>query len=207
MKSFIILCLMSTFGTVCPFSSDEGLKKLKDGNNRFVAGKSAGCFSNQQDRRKSLVDDQKPFAVILGCSDSRVPPEILFDQGIGELFIIRVAGNVLGPSEVDSITYAVKVLGCSLIVVLGHENCGAIRAVWQKQADVIPFINKEIVPALNFTDPKCTLGCQVKNNIKYIVDSLNKTTQFDQEIKTGKLKVVGAFYPFVSGQVDFFTNN
>lgn len=178
------------------------LKKLLEGNARFVNGKSAGCFSNQQGRRKSLVDNQKPFAVILGCSDSRVPPEILFDQGIGELFIIRVAGNVLGPSEIDSITYAIKVLECPLIVVLGHENCGAVNAVWNNQADVIPYVKKEIIKALNFDDPSCSLACQVKHNVRHTVNLLHKKPQFQKEISKGKLKVVGAFYPFVSGQVE-----
>jgi carbonic anhydrase len=146
---------------------------------------------------------QEPFAIILGCSDSRVPPEILFDQGIGDLFIIRVAGNVLGQSELDSMNFAVKALGSSLIVVLGHENCGAIKAVWKKQADIIPFINKKILPAIDFKDPKCTLACQTKNNIKYIVDQIKKSETFFSEITNNTLKVVGAYYPFISGKVEF----
>lgn len=183
-------------------TSDDALKALLAGNTRFVSGKSSGCFSDQQYRRKALAEEQKPFAVILGCSDSRVPPEILFDQGIGELFIIRVAGNVLGPSEIDSITYAVQVLESPLIVVLGHENCGAINAVWNKQVDLIPYINKEILPALNYDDPECTLACQVKHNVRHIVEILHKTPQFEKEVDKGRLKIVGAFYPFISGQVE-----
>lgn len=114
-------------------SPQEALKKLQEGNERFVSDKSLRCLTDKEDRRKALVNNQKPFAIILGCSDSRVAPEILFDQGLGDLFIIRVAGNVLGSSEIDSITYAVKALLCPLIVVLGHENCGAVEAVWQKK--------------------------------------------------------------------------
>jgi carbonic anhydrase len=184
-------------------SSDEALKKIQDGNMRFVQGKSRSSFTDQSARRQSLIDNQKPFAVILGCSDSRVPPEILFDQGLGDLFIIRVAGNVLGPSEIDSLTYAVKVLGSPLVVVLGHENCGAVNAVWKGNADSIPYINKEILPTLDLKDPNCTLACQVKKNVIHIVELITKTPKFAQDIEANKLKVVGAFYPFVSGQVDF----
>lgn len=187
-------------------SPSEAFKNLKDGNDRFTSGKSAFFYNDQQVRRKALIDNQKPYAIILGCSDSRVAPEILFDQGLGELFIIRVAGNVLGESEIDSITYAVKVLGCSLVVVLGHENCGAVEAVWQKKADLIPFVKKEIQPAIDETNPKCSLTCQIKNNINHVVDLLNKTPQFKTDIEKGSLKVVGAYYPFVSGQVEFLKN-
>ena len=184
-------------------SPKVALEKIKEGNRRFVDDKSSQCSSSQNDRRKVLQNKQEPFAIILGCSDSRVPPEILFDQGIGDLFIIRVAGNVLGQSELDSMTFAVKALGSSLIVVLGHENCGAIKAVWKKQADIIPFINKKILPAIDFKDPKCTLACQTKNNIKYIVDQIKKSETFFSEITNNTLKVVGAYYPFVTGEVEF----
>jgi carbonic anhydrase len=100
-------------------------------------------------------------------------------------------------------TFAVKALGSSLIVVLGHENCGAIKAVWKKQADIIPFINKKILPAIDFKDPKCTLACQTKNNIKYIVDQIKKSETFFSEINNNTLKVIGAYYPFISGKVEF----
>lgn len=185
---------------------NEAFKNLQEGNDRFLSGKSTFLNNDQQARRKALIENQKPYAIILGCSDSRVAPEILFDQGLGELFIIRVAGNVLGESEIDSITYAVKALGCSLIVVLGHENCGAVDAVWQKKADLIPFIKKEIQPAIDETNPKCTLACQIKNNISLVVDRLNKTPQFQTELEKGSLQVKGAYYPFVSGKVEFLKN-
>lgn len=187
-------------------SAEEGFKKLIEGNARFVSGKSSGCYSDQHFRRKALIDNQKPFAIVLGCSDSRVPPEILFDQGIGELFIIRVAGNVLGLSEIDSMTYAVEVLGCPLVIVLGHENCGAVNAVWRNQADMIPFLKKEIYLSLDHQDPEATLASQVKNNVRHTVDLIHRTSQFNKKIEAGNLKVIGAFYPFVSGQVEFFLN-
>lgn len=187
-------------------SAEEGLQKLIEGNARFVSGNSSGCYSDQHHRTKALIDNQKPFAIILGCSDSRVPPEILFDQGIGELFIIRVAGNVLGLSEIDSMTYAVEVLGCPLIVVLGHENCGAINAVWRNQADMIPFIKREIYASLNRKDPEATLATHVKCHVKHTVDLIKRTSQFYKKIEEGQLDVIGAFYPFISGQVEFFNN-
>lgn len=187
-------------------SAEEGLQKLIEGNARFVSGNSSGCYSDQYHRTKALIDNQKPFAIILGCSDSRVPPEILFDQGIGELFIIRVAGNVLGLSEIDSMTYAVEVLGCPLIVVLGHENCGAINAVWRNQADMIPFIKREIYASLNRKDPEATLATHVKCHVKHTVDLIKRTSQFYKKIEEGQLDVIGAFYPFISGQVEFFNN-
>lgn len=201
MIAFLILSLQ-----LFSLTPNEAFKNLQVGNDRFLSGKSTFLNNDQQARRKALIDNQKPYAIILGCSDSRVAPEILFDQGLGELFIIRVAGNVLGESEIDSITYAVKALGCSLIVVLGHENCGAVDAVWQKKADMIPFIKKEIQPAIDEKDPKCTLACQIKNNITHVVDLLNKTPQFKTDIEKGSLQVVGAYYPFVSGQVEFLKN-
>jgi carbonic anhydrase len=202
MKNLVHLLFLtpSFFFSLTP---DKALEKIKEGNRRFVDDKSPQCSSSQNDRRKALQNMQEPFAIILGCSDSRVPPEILFDQGIGDLFIIRVAGNVLGQSELDSMTFAVKALGSSLIVVLGHENCGAIKAVWKKQADIIPFINKKILPAIDFKDPKCTLACQTKNNIKYIVDQIKKSETFFSEINNNTLKVIGAYYPFISGKVEF----
>jgi carbonic anhydrase len=198
---FFLFVAFSSQGSA--ISKDDALKKLKEGNARFVSSKSPMCFSDQNARRKALTENQKPFAVILGCSDSRVPPEILFDQGIGDLFIIRVAGNVLGPSEIDSMTYAVQVLGCQLIVVLGHENCGAVDAVLKGKGDLIPYINKEILPALDLEDKQCTLACQVKNNVRHIVEIISKTTRFSKDINDDKLLVTGAFYPFVSGKVEF----
>lgn len=177
MKILRYLVLILLLNPINTFAHRQAIKKLLEGNQRFVDGKGPGCFSDQSLRRKALVDNQKPFAVVLGCSDSRVPPEILFDQGIGDLFIIRVAGNVLGPSEIDSITYATSVLGSPLIVVLGHENCGAVQAVMEGKADSIPYINKEILPALDLENKDCTLGCQVKNNVRHIVDVLKKNSK------------------------------
>ena len=112
-------------------TASDALKRLRKGNWRFVNGKNDIARSIGEARRAELVDGQKPFAVILACSDSRVPVELIFDQGLGELFVIRVAGNIVAPSQIGSIEYAAARLGVRLVVVLGHSNCGAIEAALQ----------------------------------------------------------------------------
>src|SRR5438552_16871410 len=109
-------------------SAREALERLRYGNRRFVSGRRRNATLTNQTRRSELAADQEPFASILGCSDSRVPAEIVFDQGLGELFVIRVAGNVVAPSQVGSVEFAAERLGTRLAVVLGHSKCGAIQA-------------------------------------------------------------------------------
>ncbi|HUD00945.1 MAG TPA: carbonic anhydrase, partial [Rhabdochlamydiaceae bacterium] len=121
---FLALIQMSVYG----LTPDKALETLMDGNQRFSQDKSLHSDRNSE-RRQELVSKQTPYAIILGCSDSRVAPEIVFDQGIGDLFIVRVAGNVVGPLELDSIEYSALYLHSSLVMVLGHESCGAIKAV------------------------------------------------------------------------------
>ena len=109
-------------------SAQEALIRLKEGNQRFVSGTSSLEPQNNPGRCRELVAGQQPFAVVVGCADSRVPVEMIFDQGLGDLFVIRVAGNVAGPIQLGSIEYAVQELGTRLVVVLGHTNCGAVGA-------------------------------------------------------------------------------
>ena len=106
----------------------ESLKKLKEGNARFATGKSIHDIESISSQRIAAVEAQNPFAIILGCSDSRVPAELVFDQGLGDLFVIRVAGNIVAPSQVGSVEFAVSMFNSPLVVVLGHSNCGAIQA-------------------------------------------------------------------------------
>jgi carbonic anhydrase len=108
-------------------SADEALQRLKDGNRRFASNLGIDAFLSQK-RRAELVTHQAPFAIVLGCSDSRVPAEIVFDQGLGDLFVIRVAGNIVAPSQVGSVEFAAEAFGTRLVVVLGHSQCGAISA-------------------------------------------------------------------------------
>src|SRR5258705_9220086 len=105
----------------------EALDRLREGNQRFLSG-----MSDEAPRRNRATSDQEPFAIILGCSDSRVPAEIVFDQGLGDLFVIRVAGNIVAPSQVGSVEFAAEAFGTRLVVVLGHSNCGAIHATLQQ---------------------------------------------------------------------------
>jgi carbonic anhydrase len=198
---FFIFLQLSLFS----LTPQEALKKLLDGNDRFISSQNHTITTDQNQRRKALMENQTPFAVILGCSDSRVPPEILFDQGIGKLFIIRVAGNVLGPSEIDSLTYAIKVLKSPLILVLGHENCGAVKAVIQNKAELIPFVQKEISAGLKDLQDKSLENC-TKQNVKYIVQSIRALNTFKDEINKDQLEIVGAYYPFVSGKIDLIKN-
>src|SRR5205814_1739659 len=107
-------------------SAREALERLRDGNRRFVSGMRRNATLTNQTRRNELAAGQEPFAIILGCSDSRVPAEIVFDQGLGDLFVIRVAGNIVAPSQIGSVEFAVERFCTSLVVVLGHSNCGAI---------------------------------------------------------------------------------
>src|SRR4051794_26617867 len=105
----------------------EALERLREGNRRFVAGRGEDVLTTPS-RRRELADGQEPFAIVLGCSDSRVPAEIVFDQGLGDLFVIRVAGNIVAPSGIGSVEFAAERFGTRLVVVLGHTRCGAIQA-------------------------------------------------------------------------------
>src|SRR4249920_2929207 len=109
-------------------SAEEALERLREGNRRFAANIEGGAVPATQPRRDALPADQMPFAIILGCSDARVPAEIVFDQGLGDLFVIRVAGNVVAPSQIGSVEFAVERFGVELVVVLGHSRCGAVDA-------------------------------------------------------------------------------
>jgi carbonic anhydrase len=106
----------------------EALERLREGNRRFASEGRSGDASTGQSRRREVAAAQEPFAIILGCSDSRVPAEIVFDQGLGDLFVIRVAGNIVAPSQIGSVEFAAERFGTRLVVVLGHSNCGAIQA-------------------------------------------------------------------------------
>ena len=190
-----------------------GLKKekvieaLAEGNARYVASRPA--HPNQgEDRRIEVSKGQHPFAAIVGCSDSRVPPEILFDQGIGDLFIIRVAGNILDDAALGSIEYAVEHLGVEVVVVLGHAQCGAVSAtVGGKEAPGhIGRIVKAIQPALDkargmegdLTDNT------IRANVALVADQIRSSEPILGKLAgEGKMTVVGAYYDIGSGKVDF----
>ena len=187
---------------------DEALARLNAGNERFAHTQPALPKSFAA-RRVEIVGGQHPFAVILGCSDSRVPPEIVFDEGLGDLFVVRTAGNVANSDNIASIEYAVKHLGSALIVVLGHERCGAVDAAVHdvQEKGSLPKLLKAIRPAVLKAEKQKgnLLENAVRQNVLDVVNRLNT----DQPIlaplvKSGSIRIVGAYYNLETGAVRFF---
>ena len=187
-------------------SSDEALQKLMTGNQRFVH--NAPIRPDQSPTRRTQLDfSQYPFACILSCSDSRVPPEVVFDQGLGNLFVVRVAGNILDKDGLGSLEYAVAKLHAPLILVLGHSRCGAVSAAVSGQP--APGHVAEIVDALKPAvravrdKPGDPVEQATRANIELVVDRL-KTSKpvLADYVKTGRLKVVGGRYDLATGQVE-----
>ena len=203
-------------------SATEALKRLKEGNQRFVSGRSSSGATADVARRSELATSgQSPFAVILGCSDSRVPVEMVFDQGLGNLFVIRVAGNIAARSAVGSVEYAAENFGSPLVVVLGHSKCGAIRATLDaiKQVSDVqspnlhsivdrirPSVETLLDDALNLSEDQVTERA-VRANISATVNHLSDESMIlENLIQQKKLKVVGAEYCLETGIVEFMDN-
>jgi carbonic anhydrase len=200
-------------------SASQALDRLRHGNDRFTSTTGGAASYLSADRRAELVNTQEPFAIVLGCSDSRVPAEIVFDQGLGDLFVIRVAGNVVAPSQVGSVEFAAARFGTRLVVVLGHSQCGAIFATLEElrrpaanQSRNLRAIVDRVRPsveALLATDLRHDLGALVKQavraNIRASVDHLRHGSEvLEQLIRDDGLLVVGAEYSLETGVVDFF---
>ena len=185
---------------------DQALKQLVEGNSRYMHEKLLHP-NRSKEARICSADGQNPFAIILGCSDSRVSPEIIFDQGIGDLFVVRVAGNVVGPVELDSIEYSALYLKSSVIMVLGHENCGAIQAVINGQSQDIETIASMIAPSLERARAQkgSLIENTVKDNVHSVVDALRKSPVLAKLIDEKKITVVGGYYDFQSGGVELVT--
>lgn len=185
---------------------DEATKRLVDGNRRFV-NNDATHPNQTAEHRLALAKGQKPFAVVVTCSDSRVCPEIIFDQGLGDLFVVRVAGNSVGDVELGSIEYAVEHLGAKLILVLGHENCGAVDAAIKggETHGHIGDVTSPLKPAVDATKGYLgnVLDAAVRHNAKYVADSLRvRDSLFKQNIAKGEVRVFGARYDLDSGLVE-----
>ena len=200
-------------------SAREGLERLRNGNARFVSNVRASDASLDRARRIELASGQEPFAIILGCSDSRVPAEIVFDQGLGDLFVIRVAGNIIAPSGVGSVEFAAERFGTRLVVVLGHSQCGAILATIEElqrprenQSRNLRSIVDRVRPSVESllaTDLKHDLHAlvaeAVRANIRASVSQLRHGSQvLEQLIHEQGLLVVGAEYCLENGEVEFF---
>jgi carbonic anhydrase len=197
----------------------EALDRLREGNRRFVSNiPNLQTFTNET-RRRELAAGQDPFAIILGCSDSRVPAEIVFDQGLGELFVIRVAGNIVAPSQVGSVEFAAERSGTRLVVVLGHSNCGAILATLEELArpsqdqsrnlrSIVDRIRPSVEPLLDSglgNQREALVRNAVRANIRVSANHLRHGSEvLEQVIQKDGLVVVGAEYSLDSGVVDFF---
>jgi carbonic anhydrase len=197
----------------------EALQRLKEGNRRFLSGEAGQGALLSPTRRSELVAGQKPFAVILGCSDSRVPAEIVFDQGLGDLFVIRVAGNIVAPSQVGSVEFAVERFGTPLVVVLGHSQCGAIAATVEalerpsetrslNMGSIVERIRPSVEILLDTSlrnDHDALVHHAVRANIRTSAHHLRHGSQIIEElIRKDQLLVVGGEYSLETGVVEFF---
>lgn len=203
-----LLAFLGTIGII--FASDHtgkmnpsyALTQLIEGNKRYQQEKLLHP-NRSKEARISTASGQNPFAIILGCSDSRVAPELIFDQGIGDLFVVRVAGNVAGAVEVDSIEYAAFYLKSSIVMVLGHQACGAVQAVMNGQTAEIEAVASLIAPGVEAarSRPGDVIENAVKDNVRYMVAQLKKGSLISRLIEEKKLQVVGGYYDFQSGAV------
>jgi carbonic anhydrase len=197
-----------------PLTADEALARLVAGNERFVRGE-ARFPTVQKEILAELAKGQRPYAMILGCSDSRVPPELVFDAGFGELFIVRVAGNVISPEVMGSLQYAAVHLRTPLIVVLGHEGCGAVEAAlaakWRgaRERSRIELLLQNILPGLPDSgaelSPDAQLDQAVEANVRWSMHQLLETPEGKARIKEGVMKLAGAVYELKTGRVRFLT--
>ena len=200
-------------------SASAALQRLREGNQRFAADVPQRDTLSNRAVRARLAEGQSPFAVILGCSDSRVPVEIVFDQGLGDLFVIRVAGNIVAPSLIGSVEFAADRFGTRLVVVLGHSRCGAVlatlEALQQPAANPSPNLDsivERIRPAVAGLlatdlrhDPPALVQRAVRANIRASVEQLRRgSAVMEKLIENDGLLVVGAEYSLESGVVDFF---
>jgi len=199
--------------------ASEALDRLRSGNRRFASDERSAVVDTGHARRDELTAGQKPFAIILGCSDSRVPAEFVFDQGLGDLFVIRVAGNVVAPSQIGSVEFAVEQFGTRLVVVLGHSRCGAILATLAElerpEASRSPNLRSIVDRVRPSVEPLLQAGATglseglireaVRANIRASVDNLRHgSALLDQLIDGEDLRIVGAEYSLETGVVEFF---
>ena len=198
----------------------EALTRLREGNRRFVTGQSSTAALSRS-AREALVAGQEPFAIILGCSDSRVPAELVFDQSFGDLFVIRVAGNIVAPSQVGSVEFAASRFGTRLVVVMGHSQCGAITATLEElqglatsQSRNLRSIVERVRPSVETLlngrrdiDPDALIRGAVRANVRASVNHLRHGSELlERLIQEIGLLVVGAEYSLETGVVDFFEN-
>lgn len=191
-------------------SAEDSLKLLKEGNERVVSGKVLNKDLSTEIRENLSTNGQKPFAVVLSCSDSRIPPEIVFDQGVGDIFVIRNAGNIIEPAALGSIEYGTYKLNAPLVVVLGHEQCGAVDATIKGQATNtdIDYIMEKIQPVFAKTKNPSLSESELitkteDENIKHQVSKVKESKTIKKLISENKVQIVGAKYDLNTGKVTF----
>jgi len=200
-------------------SAIDALNRLREGNQRFVSGQTATAKVFIQERRNELILDQRPFAVILGCADSRVPAELVFDQGLGDLFVIRVAGNIVAPSQIGSVEFAAEWFGTQLVVVLGHSRCGAVLATLEELThrtthesknlrSIVDRVRPSLEPLLATgikNDPDELVAQGVRANVRASANHLRHGSDIlENLIQRNRLLIVGAEYSLETGVVEFF---
>lgn len=200
-------------------SSLEALERLREGNRRFASGRRSSEVSTSPRRRRKLASGQAPFAIVLGCSDSRVPPEIVFDQGLGDLFVVRVAGNIASPPEIGSVEFAASQFGSRLVVVLGHSRCGAVLATLETLGgtsegltpnlqSIVECIAPSVEPlpaAEPSGDSDALVERAIRDNARAQASHLRRgSALLEHLIHTDDLLIVCAEYSLETGVVDFF---
>jgi carbonic anhydrase len=197
----------------------DALARLREGNLRFARDESSSSATLNPARRAALIDGQEPFAIVLGCSDSRVPAELVFDQGLGDLFVIRVAGNIVAPSQVGSVEFAATRFGTRLVVVMGHSRCGAVMATLEEVLGRTPHPSKNLrsivdrirpsietmISGRETQDLDALMHDAVRANVRAATDHLRHGSKLlERLIRKDGLVVVGAEYSLESGIVTFF---
>ncbi len=200
-------------------NADLALQKLIEGNQRYVSATTDGAELTTTIKRASADEGQKPFAVILGCSDSRVPAELVFHRGLGDLFVVRVAGNIAAPSQIGSIEFACQNFGTELVVVLGHSHCGAIKAtvdalisdpesISPNVASIVDRVTPAVLPVVakqEHADHSDLIHNAMRANVEHSVMNLQlRSPELRNLIDEGKLKIIGAEYSIETGVVDFY---
>ena len=196
--------------------ASAALDRLREGNSRFASNSMVNQVGHG-DRREQLTEGQQPFAIILGCSDSRVPAEIVFDQGIGDLFVIRVAGNIAQPSQIGSVEFAASKFGTRLVVVLGHSQCGAVgaavehlqgRAASRNLDSIVDLIRpsvERLIAEDAGNDPENLVEQAVRANVRASAERLRHGSEIIEQLEKDEgLVIVGAEYSLHTGIVDFF---
>ena len=182
-------------------SPQEAISRLQEGNQRYITSMQCIGDTSSAQREKTLTEGQNPYAVIVTCSDSRVIPEAIFSAGIGDLFVIRIAGNVMDDHQLGSIEYAAEHLGCSLVVVLGHPHCGAVDAAMNHEPEgYIKFITDEILKAIGDETNEYRACCL---NVMHSKATIEASLQIQKDEKEYGLKVIGAMYHLEDGSVEF----